>query len=102
MSVLVSIANDKNTGQDPKTTVTINTDENFNQIGKLTFDPKPSSFPQILATNISFDKNRTKTTFQDSSLNQIAIGSGEYKNFTSGGTGDALDISECFLSARSW
>lgn len=97
-TVRVTLENNKNNGKDPQTNVTLNVDNNSKEIGTLSMDPKPSSFPKVYATNITHNTQGVEVTFQVGSTNKVVVKAGEYKNISP--DGNAVDVSQLFLSAK--
>lgn len=99
-TVRVRIDNNKNTGTNPNTSVTLTTGAEAKVISSLTFDPKPSTLPQVFATNITHDAQGVIVTFEVGTRgNKVEIKAGEYKSITDS-SGAAVDISGANFSAR--
>lgn len=97
-TVRVTLANNKNQGKDPQTNVTLPVNNNSTEIGTLSMDPKPSTFPKVYATDITHNGQGIEVTFQVGSSNKVVIKAGEYKNISP--DGNAVDVSQLYLSAK--
>lgn len=97
-TVRVTLENRKNTGTDPQTNVTVSTDNVLREIKTLNPDPKPSTLPRILATDITHNGQGIEVTFQVGSTNKVVVKAGEYKNISP--DGNAVDVAQLYLSAK--
>lgn len=99
-NVRVTISNNKNAGTDPNTNVSIPADGKAYKIGDLTFDPKPKTFPQILATNLQFNSPQdVEVTFSAGGKGvTVTFKAGAYQDISS--QGQAVDIAPYTLSAK--